>query len=413
MRGQAELIAGIDIGTTKTCCVIAERRDDGIDVIGLGTHPSKGMRRGVVIDIEATVQSIRRAVDEAELMAGCEINSVYVGIAGGHIETRNEIGMLALKDREVKPADVKRVIEQAQAVAIPADREVIHVIAQEYELDGQNGIVHPVGMSGMRLIARVHIVTAAVTSAQNIIKCCNRAGLHVVDIVLEPLASAEAALAPDEKQLGVALVDIGGGTTDLAIFQEGAIQHSGVLSLGGYHLTNDAAVGLRTPFDQAESIKRRYGCASKRMLTHDELLVIPSVGGRAPREVSRKDLAEFLEPRVEEILTLVRNEVQRADFLDKIPCGLVLTGGSSSLDGICALAEEIFEVPVRQGVPRTTGGLADRVQGPEFSTGVGLALWGSLHAARPRFRIYDGSGFRRVQERMRSWLFGEPTGAHS
>src|SRR5262245_52717711 len=395
---QSDLIVGLDIGTTKTCCVIAERRDDGIDIVGVGTHPSKGLRRGVVVDIEATVHSIRRAVDEAEIMGNCEVNAVYVGIAGSHIDTYNEEGRVVLKGREVRESDVRRVIEQAQAIAIPPDREVIHVIAQEFVIDGQEGIVRPVGLSGMRLTAHVHIVTAAVASAQNIIKCCNRAGLHVIDIVLEPLASAEAALTADEKQLGVAMLDIGGGTTDLAIFHDGAIQHSKVLGLGGYHLTNDAAVGLRTPFDQAERVKRRFGCASKRLLSSDELLIVPGLDGRAPREISRKDLADFLEPRVEEILTLARNAVQREGFLDKIPCGVVLTGGSSSLDGICELAEEIFEVPVRRGVPRAIGGLADRVQGPEFSTAVGLALWGATHEARPRFRISDRSAFRRVRE---------------
>jgi cell division protein FtsA len=407
MARHDELIVGLDIGTTKICAVVAEAREEGIDIVGLGTHPSRGLRRGVVIDIDATVDSIRKAVDEAEMMAGCEIHSVYAGIAGGHIEARNEIGMIAIRDREVKPRDVKRVIEQAQAIAIPADREVIHVIPQEYEIDGQDGIKQPVGMSGVRLIARVHIVTAAVTSAQNIVKCCNRAGLNVNDIVLEPLASSEAVLTPDERQLGVALCDIGGGTTDLAVFQEGAIKHSAVLSLGGYHLTNDAAVGLRTPFEQAERIKRRFGCAAARFLRQDELLVVPSVGGRAPREISRKMLAEFLEPRVEEILTLVREEMARSEYLPRIAAGLVVTGGSSALDGLPELAEEIFEVPVRRGTPRGIGGLMDRVQGPEFATGVGLALFGSKHRTRSRFRVYDGSSFRKVKNRMREWLYGE------
>ena len=412
MARNDELIVGLDIGTTKICAVVAESKtgDDGereIDVIGIGTHPSKGLRKGVVVDIDATVDSIRKAVDEAEMMAGCEVNAVYAGVAGGHIEARNEIGMIAIKDREVKESDVKRVIEQAQAVAIPADREVIHVIPQEYEIDGQDGILQPVGMSGVRLIARVHIVTAAVTSAQNIIKCCNRAGLNVMDIVLEPIASAEAVLAADERQLGVALVDIGGGTTDLAVFQGGSIKHSAVLSLGGNHLTNDAAVGLRTPFEQAERIKRRFGCASPRLLAQDELLLVPSVGGRAPREVNRKVLAEFLEPRIEEILTLVREELLRTNFLEQIPCGVVLTGGASALEALADMAEEIFELPVRCGIPRGVGGLSDRVQGPEFATGVGLSLWGSKRRAKPRFRVYDGSTFRKVRARMREWLYGE------
>jgi len=407
MSRHEELIVGLDIGTTKICAVVAEVTAEGTNVIGIGSHPSKGLRKGVVIDIDATVDSIRKAVDEAELMAGCEINSVYAGIAGGHIEARNEIGMIAIKGDEVKEADVRRVIEQAQAVAIPADREVIHVIPQEYEIDGQDGISQPVGMSGVRLIARVHMVTAAVTSAQNIIKCCNRAGLNVIDIVLEPIASSEAVLVRDEQQLGVALVDIGGGTTDLAVFQGGSIKHSAVLSLGGYHLTNDAAVGLRTPFDQAERIKRRFGCAAPRFLAHDELLVVPSVGGRAPREISRKMLSEFLEPRIEEILTLVREELNRTGFQGSIPCGVVVTGGSSALEGLPDLAAEVFELPVRRGTPRGVGGLVDRVQGPEFATGVGLALWGSKRKSKPRFRVYDGSTFRKVRERMREWLYGE------
>jgi cell division protein FtsA len=407
MARHEELIVGLDIGTTKICAIVAERSGDGIDVIGIGSHPSKGLRKGVVIDIEATVDSIRKAVDEAELMAGCEINACYAGIAGGHIEARNEIGMIAIKDREVRPADLRRVIEQAQAIAIPADREVIHVIPQEYEIDGQDGIKHPVGMAGVRLIAKVHIVTAAVTSAQNVIKCCNKAGLNVIDIVLEPLASSEAVLAPDEKELGVALIDIGGGTTDLAVFQDGSIKHSAVMSLGGYHLTNDAAVGLRTPFDQAERIKRRFGCAAARYMPREELLVVPSVGGRSPREVSRKVLSEFLEPRVEEILTLVRDELDRTDLLRRIPSGVVVTGGSSALEGLPELAEEIFELPVRRGIPRHVGGLTDRVQSPEFATSVGLAIWGSKHRSKPRFRIYDGSSFRKVRARMREWLYGD------
>ncbi len=407
MTRHDELIVGLDVGTTKICAIVAESRGDNLDIIGLGTHPSRGLHKGVVIDIGATVDSIRKAVDEAELMAGCEITSVFAGIAGGHIEARNEIGMIAIKDAEVKPSHVKRVIEQAQAIAIPADREVIHVIPQEYEIDGQDGISQPVGMSGVRLIARVHIVTAAVTSAQNVIKCCNKAGLNVIDIVLEPIASSEAVLAPDETELGVALIDMGGGTTDLAVFQGGAIKHSAVLSLGGYHLTNDAAVGLRTPFEQAERLKRRFGCAATRYMPKEELLVVPSVGGRAPREISRKMLSEFLEPRIEEIVTLVREELVRTGFLNSIPCGVVLSGGTTALEGLPELAEEIFELPVRRGTPRGVGGLVDQVQGPEFATGVGLAIWGSKSRSKPRFRVYDGSTFRKVRARMREWLYGE------
>lgn len=407
MARHEEVVVGLDIGTTKICGVVAVAGADTVDVIGIGSHPSRGLRKGVVIDIDATVDSIRKTIDDAELMAGCEINSVYAGIAGGHIEARNEIGMVAIKDDEVKPGDIKRVIEQAQAIAIPADREVIHVIPQEYEIDGQGEIKHPCGMSGVRLTAKVHIVTAAVTSVQNIVKCCNRAGLNVIDIVLEPLASSEAVLAPDETQLGVGLIDMGGGTTDLAVFQDGSIKHSAVLSLGGYHLTNDAAVGLRTPFEQAECIKRRFGCAAARFLAADQLLVVPSVGGRAPREVSRKLLSEYLEPRAEEILTLVREELVRSGLLHSIPSGVVVTGGSSSLERLPELAEEVFELPVRRGIPRGVGGLVDRVQGPEFATGVGLALLGSKRRAKPRFRVYDGSTFRKVRARMREWFYGD------
>jgi cell division protein FtsA len=397
----------LDIGTTKLCAVVAETRGDTVEIIGLGTSPSRGLRKGVVVDIDATVDSIRRAVDEAELVAGCEINSVYAGIAGGHIEARNEIGMVAIRDREVSPGDVRRVIEQAQAIAIPADREVIHVIPQEYEIDDQDGIKQPIGMSGVRLIAKVHIVTAAVTSAQNIIKCCNRAGLNVIDIVLEPLASSEAVLASDEKDLGVGLLDIGGGTTDLAVFIDGAVKHCAVLALGGYHLTNDAAIGLRTPFEQAERIKCRYGCAAPRFLASDEILVVSSLGGRAPREIGRKQVADFLEPRAEEILTLVREELHRAGYLSRIPAGLVLTGGSSALEGLQELAEEIFELPVRRGTPRGIGGLVDRVQGPEYATGVGLVLYASKRNGKTRFRIHDRSTFGKVRSRMREWFYGE------
>ncbi len=402
-----DLIVGLDVGTTKICAIVAERRAGATDVIGIGTHPSRGLRRGVVVDIDATTDSIRKAVDEAELMAGCEINAVYAGIAGGHIESHNEIGMIAIKDREVKPGDVRRVIEQAQAVAIPADREVVHVLPQEYEIDGQDGIKQPIGMSGVRLIANVHIVTAAVTSVQNVVKCCNKAGLNVIDIVLEPIASSEAVLSPDERELGVALVDMGGGTTDLAVFRNGSIKHSAVLSLGGYHLTNDAAVGLRTPFDQAERVKRRYGCAAPRLLRQDELLVVPGVGGRQPSEVSRKELASFLEPRIEEILGLVREELQTSGFHGRIPAGVVVTGGSSALEGMPELAEEVFELPTRRGLPGGVGGLVDRVQGPEFATGVGLALWGASRPGRQRFRITDRAPFRGIRARMREWFYGD------
>ena len=410
MARKDELIVGLDIGTTKICAVVSERTENGIDIVGIGTHPSRGLRKGVVVDIDATVNSIKNAVEEAELMADCEITSVYAGIAGGHIRAFNSHGVVAVKDQEVREIDVKRVIDAAKAVAIPMDREVIHVIPQEFIIDDQDGIREPLGMSGVRLEAKIHIVTAAVTSAQNIIKCCNRAGLNVIDIVLEPLASAQAVLASDEKDLGVCMIDIGGGTTDIAVFSDGSIKETSVLGLGGYHLSNDIAVGLRTPFDEAERIKKKFGVASARYLPGDDILTVPSVGGRRPREVSRKILCEIIEPRVEEILTLAHQELLRAGLEDKIPSGLVLTGGASALTGLIELAEEIFETPVRQGVPDHIGGLQDVVRSPMYATGVGLVLFGFLQRTehgQSLFRIRDESIFGRVKQRMRDWFYSE------
>jgi cell division protein FtsA len=410
MARKEDLIVGLDIGTTKICAIVAERTENGADVVGIGTHPSKGLRKGVVVDIDATVDSIKQAVEEAELMADCEISSVYAGIAGGHIEGFNSHGIVAVKDREVGSNDVRRVIDAAKAVAIPMDREVIHVIPQEFIIDDQDGIREPLGMSGVRLEAKIHIVTAAVTSAQNIVKCANKAGLNVVDIVLEPLASAEAVLSGDERDLGVCLIDIGGGTTDLAVFADGSIKHTSVLGLGGYHITNDIAVGLRTPFEEAERIKKRFGVASARYLGSDDVITVPSVGGRRPREVSRKILCEVIEPRIDEVLSLARQELVKAGLDDRIPSGVVLTGGCSALNGIAELAEEIFESPVRSGTPTRVGGLQDVVRSPMYATGVGLVLYGfsqSRSRATSRFRIRDDSIFRRVKQRMRDWFYGE------
>ncbi len=410
MARKDDLIVGLDIGTTKICAVVAEPTENGVDVVGIGTHPSKGLRKGVVVDIESTVDSIKAAVEEAELMADCEISSVYAGIAGGHIDGLNSHGIVAVKDGEVTENDVRRVIDAAKAVAIPMDREVIHVIPQEFVIDDQDGIREPLGMHGVRMEAKIHIVTAAVTSAQNIVKCANKAGLNVVDIVLEPLASAEAVLASDERDLGVCLVDIGGGTTDVAVFADGSIKHTSVLGLGGYHVTNDIAVGLRTPFEEAERIKKRFGMASARYLASDDVITVPSVGGRRPREVSRKILCEIIEPRVEEILSLARQEMIKAGLENRIPSGVVLTGGCSALTGIAELAEEIFESPVRQGMPLHVGGLQDVVRSPMYATGVGLVLYGqdqSRGRGQSRFRIRDESIFRRVKQRMRDWFYGE------
>ncbi len=408
MSRRDDLIVGLDIGTTKICAVVADRTENGIDIVGIGTSASRGLRRGVVVDIDATVASIKHAVEEAELMADFEITSVYAGIAGGHIRGFNSHGVVAVKDREVREGDVKRVIDAAKAVAIPMDREVIHVLPQEFIIDDQDGIREPLGMSGVRLEAKIHIVTAAVTSAQNIVKCANKAGLNVIDIVLEPLASAQAVLAGDERDLGVCMIDIGGGTTDIACFADGSIKNTAVLGLGGYHLTNDIAVGLRTPFNEAERIKKKFGVASTRYLATDDVITVPSVGGRRPREISRKILCEIIEPRVEEILSLARQEIAKTGLEDRLPSGVVLTGGASALEGMPELAEEIFEAPVRRGLPTHIGGLQDVVRSPMYATGVGLVLFGSGQQRRgSRFRIRDGSIFGRVKQRMRDWFYGE------
>ena len=410
MARKDDLIVGLDIGTTKICAIVGEKTENGVDIVGMGTHASRGLRKGVVVDIHATVDSIKCAVEEAELMADCEITSVYAGISGGHIRGFNSHGVVAVKDREVGESDVSRVIDAAKAVAIPMDREVIHVIPQEYIIDDQDGIREPYGMSGVRLEAKIHIVTAAVTSAQNIVKCANKAGLNVIDIVLEPLASAQAVLSDDERDLGVCMIDIGGGTTDIAVFADGSIKNTAVLGLGGYHLSNDIAVGLRTPFEEAERIKKKFGMASARYLASDDVISVPSVGGRRPREISRKILCEVLEPRVEEILSLARQEIVKARLADRIPSGVVLTGGASALNGMAELAEEVFEGPVRCGLPSHIGGLQDVVRSPMYATGVGLVLFGFSQARfqrGSRFRIRDESIFGRVKQRMRDWFYAE------
>jgi cell division protein FtsA len=407
MARRDQLVVGLDIGTTKVCAVVAEQTENGVEIVGIGTHPSHGLRRGVVVDIDATVRSIKQAVEEAEMMADCEITSVFAGVAGGHIRGFNSHGVVAVKDGEVREQDIKRVIDAAKAVAIPMDREVVHIIPQEFVIDDQDGIHEPLGMHGVRLEANVHMVTAAVTSAQNIVKCANHAGLNVRDIVLEPLASSQAVLGADERQLGVCMIDIGGGTTDIAVFQGGSIKSTSVLGLGGYHVSNDIAVGLRTPFDEAERIKKKFGVASARYLSSDDVLTVPSVGGRLPREISRKVLCEIIEPRAEEILSLARQELVKANVEDRIPSGVVLTGGASALDGLPELAEEIFEAPVRLGLPTNVGGLQDIVRSPMYATGVGLVLFGfaQLPESINRFRIRDDSIFGRVKQRMRDWFY--------
>jgi cell division protein FtsA len=398
------IVVGLDIGTTKICAVVGEVGGDQVNIIGLGTFPSKGLRKGVVVNIESTVQSIKKAIEEAELMAGYQITSAYAGIAGGHIKGLNSHGVIAVKNREVGPNEVKRVIDAASAVAIPMDREVIHIIPQEFIVDGQDGIKDPVGMSGVRLEGRVHIVTGAITSAQNIIKCANRAGLDVDDIVLEQLGSSEAVISPEEKDLGVAIIDIGGGTTDLIIFSNGAIKHTAVFSVAGSHITNDIAMGLRTPVEEAEKIKLRYGCSLVSMVRKDETIEVPSVGGRKPRVLSRQTLAEIIEPRVEEILTFVYDEVVRAGYAKLIASGVVLTGGSAILDGMPELAEQIFNLPVRRGTPMGVGGLIDLVNSPMYATGVGLVLYGSKNRTQSRFKVGEGNIFSKVTHRMKEWI---------
>src|SRR3989338_7519825 len=402
--GKNNWVVGLDIGTTKVCAIVGEPTEHGLDIVGIGTHPSRGLRKGVVVNIEATVNSIRRAVEEAELMSGGEITQAYTGIAGAHIKGVNSHGIVAIKDKEVKPSDVDRVIDAAQAIAIPLDRELIHVVPQEFVVDDQDGVKDPVGMSGVRLEAKVHIVTGAVTSAQNIIKCCNRAGLNVCDIVLEQLASAEATLSQDEKELGVALVDIGGGTTDIAIFARGSLIHTGVLSLGGNHISNDVAVGLRTPAHEAERIKQKYGCALTAKVTQDETIEVPSVGGRNPRLLSRQILAEIIEPRLEEIFSLVRQEIVRAGCEDQIAAGVVITGGTSIIEGGAELAEQVFHLPVRCGYPQGIGGLIDVVRSPMYSTGVGLLQMGMKQAFQGRFQSQEKNIYNKVRGRMREWF---------
>ncbi len=404
MGKQENLIVGLDIGTTKISCIVGELTAEGIDIIGIGSHPSRGLRKGVVVNIESTVSSIKKAVEEAELMAGCGISSVYAGIAGGHIKGLNSHGVIAVKDSEVREADVRRVIDAARAVAIPMDREVLHILPQEYIIDDQDGIRQPIGMSGVRLEAQVHIVTGAATSAQNIVKCANQAGLDVNDIVLEQLASAEAVLSSDEKDLGVAIVDIGGGTSDIAIFVEGSIRHTAVLSIGGDHLTNDIAIGLRTPTAEAEKIKKKYGCAMSSMVGKDDTISVPSMGGRDPRTLSRQLLADIIEPRVEEIFTLVRNEIIRSGYEDILASGIVITGGSSLMEGMPELGEQIFNLPVRMGAPIGIGGLVDVVNSPIHATGVGLILHGNKDPGKNRFKMGDENLFNKITKRMKDWF---------
>ena len=405
MPKREELIVGLDIGTTKVAAIVGALTENGLDVIGVGTHPSRGVKKGVVVNMDSTVAAIKRAIEEAEHMCGVAIETVFAGIAAGHIHGQNSSGMTTVKDKEVREADIARVILLAKSVALPPDRQIIHVLPQEYIIDDQDGIKDPLGMAGVRLEARVHLVTAAVTSAQNIIKCCNRCGLDVADIVLEPLASAYAVLEEDEKELGVALIDIGGGTTDLAIFHDGSIVHTAVLGVGGNQLSNDIAVGLRTPPSEAERIKHRFGCALRSLVTDGQTLEVPWVGGRPARVLERSVLAEIIEPRVEEIFALVKRELEKSGFAEILGAGVVITGGSTILEGMAELAQSVLELPVRRGEPRGVGGLSGVVASPIYATGVGLVQYGARNVGANHFRARDGGNvYAKVKSRMRSWL---------
>jgi len=404
-KSDKNVIVGLDIGTSKVLALVGQVNPEGaIEVIGMGSQPSRGLKKGVVVNIESTVQSIQRAVEEAELMADCEINAVYAGIAGSHVRSLNSHGVVAIRDREVTHADVEQVIEAAKAVAIPADQRILHVLPQEFIIDGQEGIRDPIGMSGVRLEARIHIVTGADSAAQNIVKCVQRCGLIVEDVVLEQLASSLAVLTDDERELGVCLVDVGGGTTDIAVFAGGAIRHTAVIPIAGDQVTNDIAVSMRTPTQYAEDIKVRYACALSQLANPDESIEVPSVGERPARRLARQTLAEIVEPRYEELFNLVREELRRSGFEEIIAAGVVLTGGSARMEGAIELAEEIFHVPVRLGLPGQIRGLVEVVRNPIYSTGVGLLLYARENVAGPG-RALAGN-VAGVLDRMRSWFKG-------
>lgn len=401
------LIVGLDIGTSKVVAIVGDITPEGeLEIVGIGSHPSRGLKKGVVVNIESTVQSIQRAIEEAELMAGCQINSVYAGIAGSHIRSLNSHGIVAIKDREVCNPDLDRVIDAAQAVAIPADQKVLHILPQEYIIDTQEGIKEPLGMSGVRLEAKVHLVTCAVNAIQNIEKCIRRCGLEVDDIILEQLASSHAVLTEDEKELGVCLVDIGGGTTDIAIFTEGAIKHTGVIPIAGDQVTNDIAMALRTPTQHAEEIKIKYACALAQLAGPDETIQVPSVGDRGHRSLSRQALAEVVEPRYDELFTLVQAELRRSGFEDMCAAGIVLTGGTAKMEGVVELAEEIFHMPVRLAMPSKISGLNDIVRNPIYSTGVGLLAYGQQQQHRQEEREGGSAAPINVLSKVKKWLQG-------
>ncbi|MCM2332131.1 cell division protein FtsA [Geopseudomonas sagittaria] len=405
-----KMVVGLDIGTSKVVALVGEVAADGqLEIVGIGTHPSRGLKKGVVVNIESTVQAIQHAIDEAQQMAGCRIHSAFVGVAGSHIRSLNSHGIVAIREREVNRADIERVLDAAQAVAIPADQRVLHTLAQDYVIDNQEGVREPLGMSGVRLEAKVHVVTCAVNAAQNIEKCVRRCGLEVDDIILEQLASSDSVLTDDEKELGVCLVDIGGGTTDIAIFTEGAIRHTAVIPIAGDQVTNDIAMALRTPTQYAEEIKIRYACALAKLAGAGQTIKVPSVGDRPPRELSRQALAEVVEPRYEELFSLVQGELRRSGYEDLLPAGIVITGGTAKMEGAVELAEEIFHMPVRLGLPQGVRGLEDVVRNPAYATGVGLLLYGLRKQGSPS---HSGGGSSSeeskppVFERIKRWVQG-------
>jgi cell division protein FtsA len=405
-RDNRSLIVALDIGTSKIVVIVAEAAPDGtgFEVIGLGQHPSRGLKRGVVVNIESTVNSIQRALEEAELMANVKIREVITGIAGSHVKSFNSHGMVAIKDKEVAPMDVERVLETARAVSIPTDQQILHILTQEFIIDGQEDVREPVGMSGVRLEVKVHIVTGAVSAAQNIMKCVRRCGLEVRDLILQPLASATAVLTEDEKDLGVCLVDIGGGTTDLAVFVQGAIRHTAVIPIAGDQITNDIAMALRTPTAAAEEIKIAHGCALRQIADADQLVEVPGVGDRGPRQLSRHTLAEVIEPRVEELFTLIQAELRRSGFEELLSSGIVLTGGTSAMSGMLELGEEIFHMPVRVGVPNYRGGLSEVVRNPRFATGMGLLISGFEQHQKAQVSRASIGSLTQLVDRMKNWF---------
>ena len=407
VKEDKNLIVGLDIGTSKIVAIVAELQPEGtLKVIGLGQHISRGLKKGVVINIESTMQAIQRALEEAELMADCKINNVYTGIAGSHIKSLNSHGMVKIKDAEVSQMDVDRVIETARAIALPADQQILHILTQEFIIDGQEDVREPLGMSGMKLEVKVHIVTGAVAAAQNIVKCIKRCGIEVSDLILQPLASSLAVLTEDEKELGVCLVDIGGGTTDIAVFKQGAIRHTAVVPIAGDQMTNDVAVAFRTPTQSAEDIKIKHGCALRQLADPREVVEVPGVDGREPRQLSVQTLAEVLEPRVVELYELILNELRRSGMEEMIASGIVITGGSAMMRGMVELGEEVFHMPVRLGMPRYVGGLSEVVSNPRYATGVGLVLMGKQQLERHLSGQLESGSFGRILDRMKSWFQG-------